>query len=853
MTTEPRPWLRPLRDWSLGSRMMVLFLGLLLVIQALAFFATQTILFDNARRSIKDELAVGERALTRLLEQSASRLAEGSRVLSADFGFRQAVASGDLPTIQSALENQGERIGASVAALLDTSFEVRVSAATDNSLQSAARRLGAQSQSLAGAQPRPGASDEPLSLVAAVGGAPMQLVLVPLKTPLLSGWVLMGFSLDPWLARDLRRLTALDVAVLVAPDAGAPWQAPISSTSADVTADLLRAGLDFDAPPRKDARERSTLLADVEFGWRSVRLSEDGGTGPSAVQAVLLRSIDDAVRPYERLRWLFAGVTVLGMLAFAIGGALTTRRITRPVHGLLEATRRVGAGDYRTPLPGTTTGDEIGQLALAFEQMRGNIAEQQTKLHRAAYEDALTGLPNRLRFGLAVQEAIQARQSQLTERGVGLAVLVLNLDRFKHVNDVLGYAFGDRVLQAVAGRLRDRLGEGDVLARLGADEFALLLPCSEHANALRTAHAIAAAFGRALSIDAQTIDLGAGIGIACWPEHAVAAESLLSRAEVAMRSAKRKASGPQLYDSASDSTSTQTLSLLSELRRAVDQNELRLFLQPKVAFDDGRLVGAEALVRWKHPTRGMVPPMDFIPFAEETGFVRHLTLWVFEATVQAWKRLAERGSVGLRISVNLSTHDLLDTELPEHLRALLDRHGAPAAAFCLEITESAIMDDPQRAQATLERLRASGFKLSIDDFGTGYSSLAYLKRLPVDELKIDKSFVIGMERDADDAKIVRSTIDLAHNLGLTVVAEGVENAAIWNLLHRQGCDEGQGYHMSRPMPADDFAAWAERWNDRSATGWGGLEVLPLAPTADASTRAEAEAGAVRRRALPVTS
>ena len=828
MNSTPRHRLRPLRDWSLGRRMMVLFLGLLLVIQSLAFFATQTILFDNARRSIGDELAVGERALTRLLEQSASRLAEGSRVLSADFGFRQAVASGDLPTIQSALENQGARIGASVAALLDTSFDVRVSAtATGASLQTAAHRLGAQAQLPAKAPPHPGASDESLSLVAPVGGMPMQLVLVPLKTPLLSGWVLMGFSLDPWLVRDLRRLTAMELAVLVGSPSGTQWSAPISSAPPAVTADLLQARLNLDVPAPEDARGASTVLAKGEFRWRSVRLSEEAGAPVSAVQAVLLRSVDDAVRPYERLRWLFAAITVLGMLAFAFGGALTTRRITRPVQGLLEATRRVGAGDYQTPLPGTHAGDEIGQLAFSFEQMRGNIAQQQLALRRAAYEDALTGLPNRLRFGLAVQEAIEARQAHVSERGIGLAVLVLNLDRFKHVNDVLGYAFGDRVLQAVAARLRERLGEGDVLARLGADEFSLLLSSSEHANALRTAHAIAAAFDRPLSIDEQTIDLGAGIGIACWPEHAVAAESLLSRAEVAMRNAKRKAAGPQLYDSSTDSTSTQTLSLLSELRRAVDLDELRLFLQPKVAFDDGRLLGAEALVRWKHPTRGMVPPMEFIPFAEETGFVRHLTLWVFEATVRAWKRLAEQGHAGLRISVNLSTHDLLDTELPDRLRALLERHAAPAAAFCLEITESAIMDDPQRAQATLERLRAAGFKLSIDDFGTGYSSLAYLKRLPVDELKIDKSFVMGMERDGDDAKIVRSTIDLAHNLGLTVVAEGVGNAAIWNLLHQQGCDEGQGFHMSKPMPAPDFGAWADRWNDRSATGWAGLELAPL--------------------------
>ena len=807
--------LRPLRDWPLASRVMLLFLSLLLAIQAAAFFATQASLFDSARRSIADELDVGDRALQRLLGQSANRLAEASRVLSADFGFRQAVTSDDLATIQSALDNHSARIGASVAALLDTRFALRVASGTAGAgLQPAVAHLAAAAQR--------GMVGESLSIIEPIGTVPMQLVLVPLKTPLLTGWVLMGFSLDPWLARDLRSVSALDLAVRVRTHERAPWSLPISTAGEDLSADLLRLNASAAGAPR----QATATLAGAEYGWRVLRLTERGMTTDGEVQALLLRSVDEAVRPYERLRWLFAAITVLGMLAFAIGGWFTTRRITRPMHWLLEATRRVGAGDYQTPMRGTGTADEIGQLAQAFEGMRQSVAQQQLDLRRQAYEDALTGLPNRLRFGQAVQEAIETRQRQTEGRAsrLGLAVLVLNLDRFKHVNDVLGYAFGDRVLQAVAERLRQQLTTGDELARLGADEFALLLTTSDRAQALRRAQAIAASFDHTLQIDEQTIDLGAGIGIACWPEHAVAAESLLSRAEVAMRSAKKKTRGPQFYDSATDSTSTQTLSLLSELRRAVEANELRLFLQPKVAFCDGRLLGAEALLRWQHPQRGMVPPMDFIPFAEQTGFVRRLTLWVFEAAARTWRQLPAPDGEPLRISVNLSTHDLLDNELPERLLALLERHAVPATAFCLEITESAIMDDPQRAQGTLERLRAAGFKLSIDDFGTGYSSLAYLKRLPVDELKIDKSFVIGMERDADDAKIVRSTIDLAHNLGLTVVAEGVENAAIWNLLHRQGCDEGQGYHMSRPLPSAQFAAWAARWADHTATGWGGLEL-----------------------------
>jgi EAL domain-containing protein (putative c-di-GMP-specific phosphodiesterase class I) len=285
---------------------------------------------------------------------------------------------------------------------------------------------------------------------------------------------------------------------------------------------------------------------------------------------------------------------------------------------------------------------------------------------------------------------------------------------------------------------------------------------------------------------------------------------LLSRAEVAMYAAKRRTQGPLMYDASFDAASTQTLSLLTELRQAVERGELRLYLQPKLSLDSGRVSGAEALVRWAHPQRGLVPPMDFIPFAEQTGFIRVLTMWVFEEAARHWLALQAEG-LALTISVNLSTRDLLDPDLPQKFDALLVKHSVPAEAYCLEITESAIMDDPARALATLNRLSGLGFKLSIDDFGTGYSSLAYLKRLPVDELKIDKSFVMSMEKDLDDAKIVRSTIDLAHNLGLRVVAEGVENAKAWDMLRELECDEAQGYHMGKPMPATEFIVWSAAW------------------------------------------
>src|SRR3989344_149123 len=309
-------------------------------------------------------------------------------------------------------------------------------------------------------------------------------------------------------------------------------------------------------------------------------------------------------------------------------------------------------------------------------------------------------------------------------------------------------------------------------ARLAGNEFAVLRRGADAATAHATALRITQSFEEPLAFEDQTVDLSAGIGIACWPGDADDADTLLSRSEIAMYAAKRRLSGAQQYDASFDSASAQTLSLLTELRHAVEHHELRLYLQPKVP---------------QHPQPGLVPPMQFIPFAEQTGFVRQLTLWMFEEVARLLADPRTQG-LALRVSVNLSTRDLLDPELSTRLADILVRHGVPASAFCLEITESAIMDDPHRAEDMLNRLSEQGFKLSIDDFGAGYSSLAYLKRLPVHELKIDKSFVMGME---------------------TGEAEGVETAAILERLRTLACDEAQGYHIARPLPVDDFLAWQE--------------------------------------------
>ncbi|HET7795588.1 MAG TPA: EAL domain-containing protein [Rhizobacter sp.] len=787
-------WMRK----SLAARIVLLFLGLLLLVQGLSFVAIRATIDRNARSAIGQDLEVGERLLKRLLEQHANKLSEGATLLAADYGFRSAVGSNDAATISSVLANHGERIGASVSALLDTRFNLRAAAQSDTAaLQPVLARLAAH-----------GGSAKRSADVVVIDNKPFQFVMVPLRAPVLVGWVLMGFPVDQRLVDEMRSVSSLHVALDVRRDAQSPWQTTVSTLPLAARQALDRQNIFLPGNPAM-----RLALPDGEYTARSVALTEPGGAD---VSAVLMRSVDEAVAPFQQLQLGLAVLTVLSVAVFGVGSVLTARRVTTPLRKLAAAAERLGAGDYATPLGGQRRRDEIGDLAQSFERMRINVAGQQEEILKLAYWDSLTGLSNRVQFRNATLEAIALARAD----GRAVAVVMLDLDRFKHVNDVLGYRFGDLMLKGVAERLSQQaVRNGDLVARLGGDEFAVLLADLEPASALAHANTVAQrlhqAFADVMTLEDHTVDMSASFGMAVWPSHAPDADTLLSRAEVAMYTAKRRSEGPMLYDPSIDAASTQTLSLLSELRHAVDHHELRLFLQPKLALESGRVVGAEALLRWQHPQRGLVPPMSFIPFAEQTGFIRVLTMWVFEESARMWRVLNE-GGLRLVISINLSTRDLLDTELPQKFEALLVKHIVPAEAFCLEITESAIMDDPQRAMATLERLSGLGFRLSIDDFGTGYSSLAYLKRLPVDELKIDKSFVLGMAKDSNDARIVRSTIDLAHGLGLSVVAEGVENAQVWELLRSLSCDEAQGFHMGKPMPSTEFVPWSAGWTMRQA-------------------------------------
>ncbi|MCW2605988.1 MAG: diguanylate cyclase/phosphodiesterase [Frankiales bacterium] len=413
--------------------------------------------------------------------------------------------------------------------------------------------------------------------------------------------------------------------------------------------------------------------------------------------------------------------------------------------------------------------------------------------------DALTGLPNRTRLRQRTAEALAGQERT--------ALVLFDLDRFKEVNDTLGHHVGDALLRVVSQRLSDAVRPCDTVARLGGDEFALVLPgVRDVAGALQTAERLRAVLTEAVLLEGLLVDVGASVGVAVSPEDGTTLDDLLQHADVAMYVAKESGTGVEAYAAERDLNTTGRLVVLGELRRAIAEDELELHFQPKADLRLGRVVGVEALVRWRHPERGLIPPDDFVPLAERTGLVQLLTTWVLDAALaQAAVWRAE--GLDLDVAVNVSVKDLCSGGLADRVAAALDRHGVPASRLQLEVTEGTLFADPARATATLHGLRALGVTLSLDDFGTGWSSLNHLRRLPVSEVKIDRSFVMRMEDDPRDLAIVRSVIDLGLGLGLRVVAEGVETEAAWQRLAALGCDTAQGWFLSKAQPADVLTPW----------------------------------------------
>lgn len=619
--------------------------------------------------------------------------------------------------------------------------------------------------------------------------------------PNLMGWLLMAFELDDQATAHLARLSGADVALLD----GSPGRYRVLASN-------------LQARPRAELASQLLPNAKGVFRFELQGLEQVALRAPligtsSELQVLLMRSLSAELADYQPLQWQLAGIFAIALLLAGLGALWIANTISRPLSQMVDTVRRIASGDYQVTMQVPASG-EVGLLAREFVAMQQGIAERETTISFLAYRDPLTELANRNRFVAELQQALAHGQP-----GEGVAVLLMDLDNFKDLNDTLGHEAGDQLLCQLAARLQGLLRPDEQLARLGGDEFALLISPCQPGWLIPAAEHYRTALHEPFAVRGISMTLNATIGIALYPDHGESAGSLLQHAEVAMYLGKQQRSPYALYRPELDRHSLLRLALMSELKGAVEGGQLSLYFQPKLNIRARSLYGVECLVRWIHPVHGFIPPDEFIPLAEQTGNVCALTRWVVRTAV-AQSRAWQAQGLALKTAINISALDLADPGFAGFIAAQLAEHGVAPGSLVVEITESAVMADPELAMGQLQQLYELGVQLSIDDYGTGYSSMAQLKRLPVHELKIDKSFVLDLLSNPDDDIIVRSTIELGHNMGLKIVAEGVETEAILERLDQLGCDIAQGYLLSKPLPPAAFADWlaATHWQLPRHTG-----------------------------------
>lgn len=761
---------------SFQARIAGVLVLLLLVVVGALYVAVQAATNAAVRSQANEQLEVGSLVFQRLLEMRGSQLHDAVQVLAADFGFKDAVASGDAETIRSALANHGARINASVVMMLSLDGHLEIS--TDQQVsEQTAKRLSAQVVQ----HQREGVQ----IFLMPIADKIYLLVQATVTAPLPIARVMMGFQVDTAFAAELRELTHLDL-TLLATQEGAPdiW----ISTLMPAEREQLRVavgGMNGDA---------IRVLGSQQYLNQNLVLAVGDGF---EVRVLLHKSLSQAQLAFAPLDQKILLIALVALTASLAGALLLARTVSQPVQQLASIAERVRQGDYEAELD-LQRSDELGQLATAFKAMQQGIAERERQLAHNALHDPLTGLPNRT---LALERLGSAMTAQRNT-----ALIYLGIGNFRAVNESLGPEGGDLALQQMSRRLQATLRPGDSVARIIGDEFLLLLENTDSDSAVGIADKVQQLLLKPLRVGSHDVALDCRIGIASYPVDGNAPEDLLRRAAIAMQDAAGLASHLQVYQRGRDDAQQRQIRLIRDLRHAASRGELLLHYQPKLDIAAGLVCQAEALLRWQHPVLGMVSPGEFIPLAERTGSIQLLTAWVIEEVSRQLREWAGRG-LRVQVSLNISTEDLIDPQLPARVRQLLDTYQVPAQQLIFEITESGVMLNPEVALQVLHGLRECGISLSVDDFGTGYSSLAQLKRMPVQELKIDQSFIRDLDDASEDAVIVRSTIEMSHSLGLKVVAEGVEFERSLQLLGRWQCDIAQGYLISRPLAAKAFETW----------------------------------------------
>ncbi len=777
--------------FSIRTKLIAFLVGILLAGQIVNLISVNTRTRSAIAEQAKSQLARAEVIATQHIKAKAGQLTESVRIAIQDYETRTQLVKGEAMTRQSVLINLANRIKVTRALLIDLDGMVIADSAMTRDRLPPPEKFAFPSMLDAPAD------GEVSTEIAVDGGTLYRVVVVPVKYPVTAAYVAIELPIDDQMASELRDVSAVPLDITFAYDNhGKGFQVAASTLPQQMQDSIIK-----DLGDGQEARPAIVLIDGRQFVTieRSVAVAKES----PYVTAVLQYAIDDALVPYNQLL-VQLSLILLVVLVLSLGlGLWVAESIARPISKLATAARRIGAGDYAAKVE-VTTGDEVGQLGLAFNQMTAAIGEREERISHQADYDQLTDMPNRRMFERLLDQALAPVNGDYPK----VTIALVGINRLPEINQTLGHNLGDTLITNIGPMIADLMPARSTTARISDSVFALLLPGQSPDQVTPLAGRIVHAFDAPVRIDdAVAIDASVGIGMATSPAHGQNARTLLQHADVALFSAHRAGGTITVYDPASDPFKPENLSLMGELRGGVARGELQLHYQPKIGLGSGRLIGAEALVRWIHPRHGFLPPDRFIPLAEESGTIHRLTNWALKTAIDQ-ARLWQSEHLDLKVAVNLSVRDLLNKNLPDLIQGLLGDAGLAGEKLILEITESAIMSDPESAMIVLRRLADQGISLSVDDFGTGHSSFAYLRKLPLAELKVDKSFVLNLSQNETDRTIVRAIVDLGHGLDLRITAEGVEDQQAYDILSGIGCDVGQGYFMSRPLTLDKFNIFA---------------------------------------------
>lgn len=769
------------------TRLTLVLLTVVIISQLATGIAFLRATQNDALTKGNQRLEVGARVFEQLLNIRGEQLLGNVAILAEDFGFKSAVATQDTATLYSVLANHGDRAKADLVMLSDLNGNV----------------LASSHHSQNSPMPFPDLFQRAQQTGSGVGvvindGEPYEFVLLPVRAPNLIGWVGMGFLIDENVTSELNALTGLEVSI-VTYDASGDISYLASSHSDQLAVSLMSDSgkqlIEGAYTPNHQLSQENgyfsyatTLMADPNF----------------QTFALIQLSRDELLGAYSRLQWQLLSIVALMLLLTLVVALWSARSISKPLIGLAQAAKRIGQGEHIDTIASGSSVTETNQLAKTLLSMQGDIAEREATLLHQSRHDLLTNLPNRVSAFEDIQRYIRLKTP--------FTLLRLSINDFRDINDTFGYELGDHLLVTLAERLHRLPAPVEKAYRLDGDEMMLMIDAPELDQ--RKREEIIEEISEPISLEKSLIVPSLSVGEVSYPTHGDGAQLLLRRSDIALDKARRHRHSHERYVEGQDEQHLRQLMLIRDLQEAVDNGELWMAYQPKVDTTTGNVCQFEALMRWRHPTLGFVPPDEFIGLAERSGNIGLLTDWMLDHVCEQlsdWKRQG----CHLSVAINLSASDVIDPGLSMHIHELFETYGLSPDQLALEVTESAVMQDVDAATETLMALSQMGLTIAVDDYGTGYSSLAQIRRLPVNELKIDKSFVLKLDTQQEDLTIVRSTIEMGHHLGLKIVAEGVENSASAEILSHLRCDYLQGYWIAKPMPAEAITDWLDEFKPLS--------------------------------------